>query len=562
MSKFIASWLVSAGLLLAFLVAAAVGPAPLSVAASSHREAPLISSDPQADNTDVYAFVSPDRQDSVTLIGDWIPFEAPYGGPNYFKFADEVLYEMHLDTIGDAKSHVTYQFRFTTHTRNPNTFLYNTGTIHSLTDANWNVYQTYTVTEIVSTTAAMTTTVLASDLLSPPVNIGSKSTPNYYALGDAATCIVSISGVSGGPTGSACGQHATMLGAGSNNIKVFAGQRDDPFFVDLQVFDLLTLRGQAPPIGYSSGNNIPLDGLKGFNVHSIALQIPISRLTGSNSLTGNNPNPIIGVWMTSSRQSMRVLSALGGVANSGPMVQVSRLGMPLTNELVMPLALKDAFNGLAPEGDLPLYTSGPGAGDLFKKSVENPELGRLLCSLYGVPLPREVGSTCNTGYTTPDTGRSDIFAIFLTGMKTAAPFTINTATGPVQLPSGFDINQPTGVVPADMLRLNTGIKGNTCSPTPNRLGILGGDACGFPNGRRLADDVVDIELQAVGGAAWQALVDNTFSFNPAYANALTDRVNSNDAAFDAVFPYVAAPHAGQDPHFADIYNSWFSLFVY
>jgi hypothetical protein len=555
MLKSLARRLGPAALLFAFLAAAVVGPAPFLASASSHREAPLISQDPQADNTDVYAFVSPDRQDSVTLVGDWIPFEAPFGGPNYFRFADEVNYEMHLDTIGDAKSHVTYRFQFTTHTRNPNTFLYNTGPINSLSDTDWNVYQTYTVTEIVSTTTALTTTVLAADLPSPPVNIGSKSTPNYDTLGDAAVCTISISGVAGAPTGDTCNTRGAALGAGNNNIKVFAGQRDDPFFVDLQVFDLLTLRGQGAPIGYTNGNNVPLDGIRGFNVHSIAMQIPISRFTGTHSLTGNNPNPIIGVWMSSSRPSMRVLAPLGSVTDSGPMVQVSRLGMPLTNEVVMPLALKDAFNGLAPEQDLPLYTSGSAAGNLLKKSVESPELAHLLCALYGVPLPNP-GPGCTTNFSGPDTGRKDIFSIFLTGMKTAAPFTINTAGGPVQLPAGFNVNQPVGVVPAEMLRLNTGISGATCSPTPSRLGILGGDACGFPNGRRLADDVTDIELLAVGGAAWPVLVDNSFSFNPALAGALTDRIDQNDESFGANFPYVASPHPGQDPNFANIYAIW------
>ncbi|MEP7357194.1 MAG: DUF4331 domain-containing protein, partial [Anaerolineales bacterium] len=362
------------------IAAATVGMAPLAAIASSHREAPFISNDPAADNTDVYAFVSPDRQDSVTLIGDWIPFEAPSGGPNYFKFADEVDYEIHVDNIGDAKSHVTYRFEFDTHTRNPNTFLYNTGPINSLSDTDWNVYQTYTVTEIVTGTLLPVpiTTVLASDLMAPPVNIGSKSTPLYGALGDAAVCTINIAAVAGLPTGHTCNTRGSTPGAGSNNIKVFAGQRDDPFFVDLQVFDLLTLRGQAPPIGYVQ-DNLPLDGLKGFNTHSIAIQVPISRLTGNNSLVGNNPNPIIGVWASSARPSTRVLSALGGVADSGPMVGISRLGMPLVNEVVIPLALKDAFNGLKPEQDLGLYTSGPGAGDLLKDSVEDPELGNLLC---------------------------------------------------------------------------------------------------------------------------------------------------------------------------------------
>jgi hypothetical protein len=545
-----AARLAGVALLFAFLVVAALGPAPLGVLASSHREAPLIAYDPQADTTDVYAFVSPDRQDSVTLIGNWIPLEAPYGGPNYFRFADEVDYELHVDNVGDAQSHVTYRFEFDTFTRNPATFLYNTGTIGSLSDTDWNVYQTYTVTEIVDDGAIITTTILGTNLASPPVNIGHKSTPNYAALGDAAVCTIAINGVSGTPNGQTCNTRGQTLPSGSNNIKVFAGQRDDPFFVDLQVFDLLTLRGQAPPIGYSMGSNVPLDSLKGYNVHSIAIQVPSSRLTGANSLIGNNPNPVIGVWATSDRPSMRVLSG-GSATHSGAMVQVSRLGMPLVNEVVMPLALKDVFNSLAPEQDLTVYS-------LLQDRVENPELGVLLCALYSVPLPRDTGADCDTDYTsgTPSTGRSDIFDIFLQGMVTAAPFTINTASGPQQLPAGFNVNRPAGVVPAEMLRLNTAIAGTTCSPTPSRLGILGGDACGFPNGRRLADDVTDIELLAVGGAAWQVLVDNSFTFNSALAGALTDRVDQNDMPFASDFPYLATPRAGQEPQFANAYSIW------
>jgi hypothetical protein len=549
-----AARLAGAALLFVLLAAAALGPAPFGAAASSHREAPLIAYDPQADNTDTYAFVSPERPDSVTLISNYIPLEAPYGGPNYFQFGDDVVYELHVDNVGDAKSYVTYRFEFKTQKRNPDTFLYNTGPINSLADTDWNTYQIYTVTEIVSTTGGLTTTVLGGGLPAPPVNIGSKSTPNYDALGDAAVCTIAINGVSGAPSGQTCDTRGQTLGAGSNDIKVFAGQRDDPFYVDLQVFDLLTLRGQAPPIGYSQGNNVPLDSLKGFNVHSLALQIPMSRLRGANSLIGNNPNSIIGVWATAARRTVRVFTPGGGVSYSGPYVQVSRLGMPLVNEVVMPLGLKDVFNSLEPRFDLSVYS-------LLQDRVEDPELGSLLCALYSVPLPRDAGGDCDTDYTpgTPSSGRSDIFDVFLQGMVTAAPFTINTAAGPMTLSAGFNINRPASVVPAEMLRLNLGIGGTTCSPTPSRLGVLGGDACGFPNGRRLADDVVDIELLAVGGAAWEVLVDNSFTFNSALAGALTDRVDRNDKPFGSTFPYLATPQAGQEPNFANIYGSLLPL---
>jgi hypothetical protein len=516
-----------------------VGLAPTFTSASSHREAPLIANDPQADTTDVYAFVSPDVTNTVTLIGDWIPFESPYGGPNYFRFADEVLYELHVDNVGDARSHITYQFQFHTSTQNPNTFLYNTGPINSLTDPNWNVRQVYTVTEIVSDTVAITTTVLGGGLASPPVNIGSASTPNYGSLANAAIHTLSNAG---------------------DTIKVFAGQRDDPFFVDLgSVFDLLHLRGQpqlnANGPGYAPGpGNIPLDGLAGYNVHSIAIQIPISRLTKPGDST-------IGVWATSKRHTTRVFGG-GTVVDSGPAVQISRLGMPLVNEVVMPLALKDVFNSLDPKDDLTTYVGVP----LLQKSVQDPELGSLLCGLYGVPLPRDTTPVdCHTEYTTPGTGRSDIFDIFLQGMKTAATFTITTPSGPVALPPNTNVNRPTSPSrqPSEVLRLNTAFRpgGAFCSPTPNyRLGLLGGDVCGFPNGRRLQDDVTDIEVLAVGGAAWGPLTgDTSFTFNGGLVPILRDNIFQNDVPFGSTFPYLASPHSGQYPAFAEVRNMFLSL---
>lgn len=494
--------------------------APAQTGASSHREAPLIAYDPQADTTDVYAFISPDRPDSVTLMGNWIPLQPPYGGPNFHQFGDDVRYEIHVDNVGDARSRIIYRFEFTTTTRNPETFLYNVGPITTLDDQDWNVTQVYTVTEILSpTTGPMVTTTLASGLRTPPVHIGSKSTPDYAALANAATYV--INGNASSP----------------EHIKVFAGQRDDPFFVDLgSVFDLLTLRGQAPPVGYSTGLNFPIDGVAGYNVHTIALQVPISRLL-RNAPDGET---VIGVWATSSRRSMRVLSPLGGVAQSGAWVQVSRLSMPLVNEAVIPRALKDAFNGLQPEQDFGLFTSGTPAGNLLQKSVLDPELQRLLQALYGVP--------------NPGTNRTDILAIFLTGMKTTKPFTITVGDTPTSVPAGTNVNQPQTVQPAEMIRLNTapafrpGVDGSLCADPPNyALGVLGGDVCGFPNGRRLQDDVTDIELLAVAGAAYGVLTDDTFNFNPALIGVLRDRIDRNDKPFLTTFPYVPLPHRGQEP---------------
>lgn len=505
-----ASWGL-AGALLAGALFVGANSAPTK--ASSHREAPLISNDAQADTTDVYAFVSPDRQDSVTLVGSWIPLESPEGGPNYYSFGDDVLYAINVDNVGDGKARISYQFQFKSVATNPNTFLYNTGPITSLTDPDWNVRQYYTVTEVISDGVSTTSNVLFSNQAVPPVNIGDKSTPNYPSLSNA-------------------GIYNT--GSGANAIKVFAGQTDDPFWVDLgSVFDLLTLRPQVPPIGYNppKGPSVGLDGLAGYNVHSIAIQLPITRvLQGAPS-----GETVIGVWATSSRFSTRVLAPLGGVTNSGDQIQISRLGMPLVNEAVLPLALKDAFNGLKPEQDFGLFTSGTPAGNLLAQSVLTPELQTLLGALYGVPNPGKP--------------RADILDIFLQGMVLAQPFTVTTASGPVALPAGFNVNRPASASrqPAEMIRLNTAIKGSTCNPTPQRLGILAGDACGFPNGRRLADDVTEIELLAVAGAAWQPLTgDTSFSFNPALIGVLSDGIDRNDKPFRADFPYLAYAWQGQE----------------
>jgi len=319
----------------------------------------------------------------------------------------------------------------------------------------------------------------------------------------------------------------------------------------LQVFDLITLRGQQPPLGYSTGTNIPVDSLSGFNVHSLVLEVPIAHVTKAGE-------PVIGMWSGTRRPAMRVLKGLAGLgtqANSGDYVQVSRLGTPLTNEVVVPLALKDAFNSLRPENDLDIYLD-PTFGPLLQKSVENPEIGTLLCKRYQVPLPEDANDDCNTEFTTPGSGRGDILQIFLTGMKLAEPFKITTSQGAggtakeVELPAGFNVNQPAGVRPADMLRINTTIKGDLCSPTSSatrRLGVVGGDACGFPNGRRLLDDIVEIELLSVAGAAYQPLdgQEASFNFNPALISVLDDGINKNDVPFRTTFPYLAQAQSGQ-----------------
>jgi hypothetical protein len=486
----------AAGALL--ILATSVGGA----AASSHREAPLISKDAFADTTDTYAFVSPSNPNNVVIAASWIPFEGPEGGPNYWEWDPTVTYALNVDNDGDAVADYTYSLTAQTSIPNGNTFLYNTGPITSLTDGDWNMRQKVTIKEKV---AGGSTHTLVDKMPTTPSNIGKKSTPNYSSLERAAI---------------------RTVGTGANQMKIYAGQTDDAFWVYLQVFDLLTLRGQDAPIGYTGGNNRPQDSLSGFNVHTLVLEIPISRLK-------HGSDPVLGVWATSSRDGH----------------QVSRLGMPLVNEAVIPLALKDTFNKLKPSQDLGVYTSGSAAGKLLQKSVEDPELGRLLCKLYAVPLPADANNNCSTEVKlgTPRSGRGDIFDIFLKGMVLAKPFTITTKNGPVTLPAGFNVNRPAGVVPSEMIRVNTNIKGALCSPTPSRLGVLGGDACGFPNGRRLTDDVVEIELLAVAGAAYQALDgrEAAFSFNPALIGVLTDGVDYNDRRFRSSFPYFAQAQSGQ-----------------
>ncbi len=445
----------------ATLLAAAIVPS--FGGASSHREAPLISQDPAADATDFYMFRSPDAPDTVTFIANYVPFQDPAGGPNFYRFGDDVKYSIVIDDNGDNIDDTRFDFTFRTVIQNGQTFLYNTGPVGSLTDPNLNIRQYYTVTKTLSNGQ---TTVLGTDLPVPPNNIGPKSTPNYDAL--AASAI------------------RTLPGGG----KVFAGQRDDPFYADLgSVFDLLTIRPGAP--GNKGGGR---DDLSGFNVLSIALQVPIASVTNNGIAPGfmNSEFGVIGARTTASRQSTRVLTA-GATSSSGSYVQVSRLGQPLVNELIIPLAVKDAFNASQPKDDI---------GAL--KYVTDPEPARLLKALYGIDVP--------------PTPRNDLVAIFLTGIP--------------------GLNKPSFIKPSEQLRLNLFVQPTAA---PNRMGVLGGDNAGYPNGRRLGDDVVDISLQAVAGGT-----PFTPAQNVAPNNQLGDGVNQNDKPFLGAFPYVASPFAGFD----------------
>lgn len=420
-----------------------------SSSASSHREAPQIIADPQVDNTDVYAFVSQDHPHRVTLVGNWIPLEEPAGGPNFYPFADDARYNFKIDNNGDARPDITYRWKFSSSYQAKNTFLYNTGAVTSLNDPNLNFRQTYSLKRIA---ASGRVTTLLRDAPVAPSNVGASSMPQYTKLSNSAI---------------------TTYDAGERS---FAGQADDSFFLDLRVFDLLYGTDLS-----ETGN----DTLSGYNVNTIALQVPTRELT-------RGGDPVLGIWSTTERPSLRVQSADGAQKYSGQYVQVSRLGNPLINEVIIPLALKDAFNALTPRRDADVRRA--------VHRVLYPEVPRLIQRIYHIPAPA--------------TPRDDLFKVFLTGLQ--------------------GLNRPTGFVrPAEMLRLNTSIPP---SDTPLRLGVLAGDNAGFPNGRRLADDVVDIELQALEGAV------RTGVLNP----LLTDAVDQNDVGFRRHFPYVALPHSGSD----------------
>ena len=456
---------------------------------SSHREAPEISKDPVADSSDLYAFVSPDKPDTVTLIANYVPLQIPAGGPNFFEFGDDVLYEIHVDNDGDGRPDLTYQFRFSTELRNKRTFLYNTGQIESLDSENWNRRQFYSVTRV---DGHGKYEVLAKKVPCPPCNVGKVSIPDYGKL--ARDAVVKL----------------------KSGETVFAGQRADGFFVDLgAIFDLGTLRPfqQLHVVGRKlfkeAGDGV--NTLDKFNVHSIAVQVPMHMLrkSGKKKVRGRDRDAVIGVWTSASRRQVQVRGDRRDDVVVGPQVQVSRLGNPLVNEVIIPMAHKDRFNSLPPTED-----------KRFAEFVERPELASLLPGLYPDVFPKldELNKA--------KTARADLVAILLTGI-------------PDGLIDGFQNN--TGDVQADMLRLNTAIPPEK---EPNAFGLLGGDLAGFPNGRRVTDDVVSIALRAIAGATAPLVVKD---FTPDEASAqVTPGVSAKDVSskFLDKFPYLGLPFDG------------------
>jgi hypothetical protein len=445
---------------------AALGPG--GAIASSHREAPLIAADPAVDNTDVYAFVSPDRPGFVTLVANFIPFEEPNGGPNFYPFATDAVYKINIDNNGDAKPDSVFRWQFhNIDKRGGSTFLYNNGPVTSINDPNLLFRQTYTLQASFHGGPLLTR---AKNVPVAPSRVGPASMPNYGKLR---------------------GQAVKHLPGGWN---IFAGQADDPFFLDLRVFDLL-YGGNLKETGQ--------DTLAGYNVNTIAIQVPFKDVT-LNKDAKRNPN--IGIWSTAERPRVRITGTT--TTSAKKWVQVSRLGNPLVNEVVVPAGLKDAFNALPPVKDASVAP--------VVARVKNPEVPRLIQGIYGIKAPA--------------TPRNDLVEIFLTGIT-------KKAGGPIKANLNSQLDnadvKPGNFRPSEMLRLNLSVKP---AKNPSRLGVLGGDLQGFPNGRRLTDDVVDIELQALEGAAQTGKLVK--------ALAAGDGVNANDNRFGKVFPYVALPNVG------------------
>src|SRR3954462_4133819 len=454
-------------------LAAAILTAALS-SGSSHREAPLSSIDPTGDDTDVYAFTAPDATGALTIVENWIPFEDPAGGPNFYRFDDRAHYYANIDNTGDGKADVRYEFVFKTHYRNKNSFLYAAPKVESINSPNLFQYQTYTITrELYKNGKETKSKVIARNFPVAPNNVGPKTIPNYGAVAGQA-----VRGLSGGG-------------------KVFAGQRDDPFFVDLGgTFDAITIRKGT---GNAGGGK---DDLAGYAVHSIVLQVPEAAVTadGRSVSAPDASNAVVGVWADTERRAVDVSNATKKERKANTWVQISRLGNPLVNEVVIPIGKKDMFNRTTPDQDAKNYGA----------YVVKPELAHLINVLY-------------PGLNVPETNRTDIVQALLTGIPGKTQIGAHPAA-------------------ADTLKINLGVPP---AANPNRFGVIAGDVAGFPNGRRLSDDVTDIELRVIAGALLKP--EDGGKQIP-----LGDGVDQNDKPFRTAFPYVALPDSGFDAKFGRV----------
>jgi hypothetical protein len=470
------------------------------VLGSSHREAPLLTEDPAADATDLYVFRSPQSDgsafaNSVTILANYWPLEEPGSGPNWPRFSDQVLYEIKIDNDGDAREDITYQFRFRTEYRNPGSFLLTRAPVQTDMDPSLQVVQRMTLTRIDKSGRK----VLLKDVPTPPVLAGDYSMPGYQLLVNAA-----------------------IYDLPEGNGRAFAGPRDDPFFADLgAIFDLVRVRCQAAPNDPAGcgGNANPkrgVDYIAGYNVHTLALQVPIQLLSQSGAGAPTGKEAIIGVWTTASRPRVtirRAPAAPQAVIKThdafGPFVQVSRLGLPLINEVLVPVGLKDFYSTTPPQNDAALFTSNTGM-----PLLTNPELAQALKALYNLEVP--------------SAGRTDLLDL--------TQFHIAASDGGA--PIGPFRGKALSLRPADILRLDVSL------PPPrdlshNPLGLAGvvfGGATdpniGFPNGRRPHDDVMDIALSVVSGVL------------RGKGALLGDGVAANDRPLLSRFPYLAPPWSG------------------
>jgi len=456
-------------------VLAAGALATTSVIGSSHREAPRIMLDPSADNTDVYAFVAPDAPGKLTVVSNWVPLQSPAGGPYFGKLDPAARYYVKIDNTGDGVEDVAYRWQFRNRFRNPNSFLYAVPPVNSIGDQNLNFVQTYDLYYELYRGGQMTSSRrIAKNVPVAPDNVGPKTMPNYAAV--------------------AAGANLNLPGG----RKTFVGPADDPFFVDLgSVFDGINIDKPGRPgigLGNQGGGN---DDVAGFNVHAFVLQVPQSDLTrdGRDVSSMQARNAVVGLWTTTERKAIKVRK--GRVEERW--VQVSRLGNPLINEVVVDIGNKDKYNATSPKDDL----------KNFGAKALNPEPARILNALFGLGIK--------------ETDRTDIVQALLTGVP------------------GLTQISPRAV-PADTLKFNLGVPP---AANPNRFGVLAGDTAGFPNGRRLADDVTDIELRVIAGAL----------LKPEQGGKqipLGDGIDTNDKPFRTAFPYVALPDSGFSTKFGRI----------
>lgn len=492
-------------LVLAILVVTlALGPmapqGPRDARAASHREAPLISNDPVADITDFFAFVSYDDANKVTLIMNTVPLEDPSQGPNYFTFGDDVLYAFKIDNNRDAIEDVTFEVRFTTEVRAPDVPFGLVGAGSGIPapvgsappispgaalvppaitaldgpgSEGLNLRQTYTVTMLRGSGPSAVRTVLnrsgGGSLFAVPSNVGPRTTPSYATL--AASGVFNL----------------------DSGVRVFAGQRDDGFYIDLgATFDSLNFRAAAPVLtaaqdANDSANAFGIDMLAGYNVQSIAIEVPITMLTSTGTKpAATAPEAAIGAWATTSRPLVTVRPTAGRPIAFGRFKQVQRLANPLINELFIGTGFKDAWSQDDPVND-----------SNYARFGLDPLLARVIHAVFNVPAPAPP--------------RNDLAAALLQYS--------GTTTGPV----------------ADLLRLNVSVP-PVAQSARKRLGGLAADAAGFPNGRRVSDDVTDIALRVTMGA----LISGTT------VPAIGDGINTNDRAYLETFPYQALPHPGRD----------------